>query len=398
MRPLYLTLKDLRQFARDPKLFIFMLAMPLIFTLFMGYVMGPQGKGANLPSVAWVDLDTSTTSQGLAQLLQESGAIELVPKTASEAEAALRAGKVVATVTVPAGMDLALQQGEQARVKVAYTDSGSANAQLVGNALNNALARLTAVTRAALESSQEAVAWQPFADEASARSYFADGIERARLLWQAPALTLHSIVAHAETQKTGGFAQSSPGMLVQFTVFNLMNAGIVLVLERKSGSLRRLLTTPISRGEVILGKGLAIFVVALVQDLILVAVGQIAFGLPYFRQPLATLAMVVSFSLCISALGLLLGTLVNSENAVVAATLVAMFILTGMGGAWFPLDITGPTFAAIGHLLPSAWAMDGFQSILLRGAGLEGVAVAVGVMLAYGVGFAGLAIWRFRFE
>lgn len=52
---------------------------------------------------------------------------------------------------------------------------------------------------------------------------------------------------------------------------------------------------------------------------------------------LATLAVLVSFGACMAALGLLVGTLARNEGVVVAACLVLMFVLAGMGGAWFPL-------------------------------------------------------------
>ena len=46
--------------------------------------------------------------------------------------------------------------------------------------------------------------------------------------------------------------------------------------------------------------------------------------------------------------------------------------------------------------MPSAWAMNGFQNILIRGLGLESVWMAVGALSAYAVGFFLLAVWRFR--
>ena len=51
-------------------------------------------------------------------------------------------------------------------------------------------------------------------------------------------------------------------------------------------------------------------------------------------------------------------------------SLLAMFIFSALGGAWFPLEITRWAFSAIGHLMPSAWVMDGFLNILARGLGL----------------------------
>ncbi|NMB89999.1 MAG: ABC transporter permease, partial [Chloroflexi bacterium] len=69
---------------------------------------------------------------------------------------------------------------------------------------------------------------------------------------------------------------------------------------------------------------------------------------------------------------------------------------SALGGAWFALEMTGKTFAAIGHFLPSAWAMDGFQNVLVRGQGLESTLLPAGIVLAYAVAFFALAVWRFR--
>ena len=70
--------------------------------------------------------------------------------------------------------------------------------------------------------------------------------------------------------------------------------------------------------------------------------------------------------------------------------------LAALGGAWMPLEVTGPTFAAIGHLSPVAWAMDGFKNISLRGLGLEGVSLPVLALLAYAALFLCLAAWKFK--
>jgi ABC-2 type transport system permease protein len=187
-------------------------------------------------------------------------------------------------------------------------------------------------------------------------------------------------------------------MMVQFAMAGLIGAASILVLERKSGALRRLLTTAISRVEIILGHYLAMFVMIFLQFVILVAFGQLALRVGYLREPLATLLVMVTTALWTASLGLLIGTLAKTEDQVTIFSLIPMFVLAGMGGAWVPLEFTGETFQAIGHLLPTAWAMDGFENIVIRGLGLESVLLPVGILLAYAVVLFGLAVWRFRFE
>jgi ABC-2 type transport system permease protein len=172
----------------------------------------------------------------------------------------------------------------------------------------------------------------------------------------------------------------------------------VLVLERKSGTLQRLLSTPIQRAEVIAGHVLAMFIIIFAQQLILVLIGQFVFGVDYMRQPLAILLMITMLSLWAASLGLLISAISRKEDQVITLSLIAMFVFAAMGGSWFPLEVAGKTFAAIGHVTPTAWAMDGFQNILMRGLEFQSVLMPAGIVLVYAAAFFGLAIWRFRFE
>ena len=140
------------------------------------------------------------------------------------------------------------------------------------------------------------------------------------------------------------------------------------------------------------------FTVVFAQGLILVLVGQLAFQVDYLRQPVATLLMLAAFSLWVAALGLLVSALAPGEDQVVLYALAAMFLFSALGGAWFPLEIAGGPFAAVGQLMPTHWAMTGLQNIIVRGLDFNAVLLPAGVLLAYAAAFFGLAVWRFKFE
>jgi len=120
--------------------------------------------------------------------------------------------------------------------------------------------------------------------------------------------------------------------------------------------------------------------------------------LDYVREIGATLLVTFGAVTCIAAMGLLIGVMAQSEEQAVIFSLIPMFVLSGLGGAWVPLEVTGETFQAVGHVSPVAWAMDGFKNILIRGMGIESVLLPAGMLLAYGIVFFGLAVWRFKFE
>jgi ABC-2 type transport system permease protein len=131
------------------------------------------------------------------------------------------------------------------------------------------------------------------------------------------------------------------------------------------------------------------------QFLVLIAFGQII-GVNYLRVPLAVLLVALVTAMCIAALGLLIGVVAKSEEQAITFSLIPMFVLSGLGGAWVPLEFTGATFQAIGHVSPVAWAMDGFKNIIARGLGFNSVLLPVAALIGYTLFFFALAAWRFQ--
>jgi ABC-2 type transport system permease protein len=122
----------------------------------------------------------------------------------------------------------------------------------------------------------------------------------------------------------------------------------------------------------------------------------LALGVNYLNEPLGTLLVSVALCLWVAAMGLLIGVLAKSDDQVVLFSMVAMFLFSALGGTWFPLEASGGAFAAIGRLMPSAWAMTGYQNILIRGLDLSSAWMPAAILLAYACGFFLLAVWRFR--
>ncbi len=179
---------------------------------------------------------------------------------------------------------------------------------------------------------------------------------------------------------------------------SLVRSANVLLAERKSRTLQRLMTTSLQRWQILAGHGLGMLVLTLLQVLLLVVFGQLVLGAAYFRAPLATLLVSLAIGLWIASMGLLIGLLAKDDSQVVLFALLAMFILSALGRTWFPLELTSGAYAAVGRVLPSAQAMAGYQNILIRGLGLGSVVSPVLALLGWALGFGALAVWRFSRE
>jgi ABC-2 type transport system permease protein len=391
IRILDIALKDWLQLRRDFKTFMFLLIMPIAFTFLFGFAFGAFGGDSSdhrLP-VGYIDQDNSKLSRQLHELLIHSDVIRLdenMLHSPTDLDKLVADGKLAAAVIVPKGYGKALLADKSARLTV-IADTGSSAWTTVEAEVLTLAQRLDDAVRAATILEQVEPDRIPF-------NY---GLKENLSRWDDPPIAVDETISNVVKHQSGGdmsFAHTSPGMMLQFAIAGLLTAAQIIVSERKSRTLQRLLTTATNRVQIALGHYLAIFVLILTQFVLLITFGQFVLHVDYLRLPSATLAVAFSAALCIAALGLLIGMLARTEEQAAMFSIIPMFVFSGLGGAWVPLEVTGATFQAIGHLSPVAWAMDGFQNICARGLGFESVLLPAGALVIYAALFFGLAWWR----
>jgi len=108
--------------------------------------------------------------------------------------------------------------------------------------------------------------------------------------------------------------------------------------------------------------------------------------------------VVLAFSLAIVSMGTFFAALVRTEEQAGNIMIGAAMAMAALGGAWWPLTITPSYMQTLGHLFPSAWAMDAFQDIIILGGGVAEILPETGILLAYAVLFFALGVWRLKFE
>jgi len=391
IRILDITQKDLKQLTRDFKTLMFLLLMPIIFTFLFGFAFGGFGGGdsdSRLP-VGYLSQDDNWVTSELHDVLSNSDVIRLEENTflsQSDLEKLVADGDLAAFVIVPHGYGRALLKDKPAKL-IVYTDTGTTAWTTVQAELLTAVSRVDSAVRTATI----------MEDMIGDRAPFRYAFDQTLASWDDPPIqvveTTSSVVPKSNSANEA-LAHTSPGMMLQFSIAGLLTAAQVIVAERKSRTLQRLLTTSVNRAHILLGHYIAIFTLVFAQFLILLTFGQIALGVDYLRAPLAVLLVAFCAAACISGLGLLIGVVARSEEQAIAFSLIPMFVLSGLGGAWVPLEVTGETFRSIGHLSPVAWAMDGFKNISIRGLGFESVLLPAAALAGYALFFFILAAWR----
>jgi len=391
IRILDIALKDLVQLSRDFKTFMFLLIMPIIFTFLFGYAFGGFGgndSDSRLP-VGYLSQDDHWVTDSLHELLDKSGVIRLdenLFRSASDLEKLVADGDLAAAIIVPDGYGRVVLKGKTARLTVIADTSTSAWTTIEAELLTLA-GRLDGAVRTAT------IIEQIDAD----RIPFDYAFEQSLSAWDEPPIAIEETTSLAvkKTSNQGmALAHTAPGMMLQFAIAGLLTAAQIIVSERKSRTLQRLLTTATQRVHIVFGHYLALFLLIFTQFMILITFAQFALKVDYLHAPAATMLVAFSAALCISALGLLIGILARTEEQAIMFSLIPMFVFSGLGGAWVPLEVTGAAFRAIGHLSPVAWGMDGFENIVARGLGFESVLLPAAALIGYAVLFFILAVWR----
>lgn len=407
MRIVDLTLKDLSQIFREKRSLLFLVAMPIIFTIFMGFAYRSgeniNGSTDNRILLGWVNNDPfGLLSNQLFELLSQSDSIKLVELAPEVAIDSVRKGDVAGALVVPAGFNEQMsasgmngQSMDPSSQLTLVADLNSAQGQSLFQLLRTPVTQVMSAVEIA-NLSAEAVG--KTGDVVEFEQTFTAAAQAWMNTDSTALLKVEMAVAEPEQSWYGDnpYNQSSPGILVQFVIMGLVTSGQILVQERKTRTLQRMMTTSMHAWQIVAGHMLAMFAVVFVQEVLLIVFGQLALGVNYARQPLGILILSMALGLWIAALGLLIGVLAKNDSQVVLFSLLAMFLFSAMGGSWFPLESSSGLFAAIGRLLPSAWAMRGYQNILIRGLGLASTWIPTLALLAYTMGFFVLAVWRFR--
>lgn len=192
--------------------------------------------------------------------------------------------------------------------------------------------------------------------------------------------------------------QNVPAYTIYGVFFIAATIATSLFREKNEGTFRRLQAAPMQRAVLLIGKMLPYYLINLVQILLMFAVGVIFFHLNLGQDyvPLVLLSLVTAATA--TGLGLLLAALAKTqEQASSLGTLISV-LLSAVGGMMVPVWVMPKFMQSLAFFTPHAWALKGFQDVIVRGQGLAAVLPSMGMLLIFAIFFWGIGLWRFHFE
>lgn len=380
--------KELRQRLRDRTAILLGFVAPSILAAIVtgafGSGFGPGSSSIEF-TVAVADADRSELSRAFTQQVLGSAQLRESVKVrkVSDLDAArdiVRRGMPAAFV-IAKGFQSDVAAGRRAEIRVLR----NASTPIIGDIAEAIGAAYTAQVNASRLSIFTAI--RAGADPPSLAKLTQDAA-RARM----PVQLVDRGVAAREVSGANYFG---PGMAIFFLFFIVGTGARSLLAEREMGTMPRILAAPGPRSSILLGKGLAVFVIAIASMATMYVVMGVLFGVRW-GDPLAVTAITLLIVLALMSVTSLVQTLARTEVQAAAYASMVGTIFALIGGNFFPLFQMPAFIQRLSALTPNGWALRGFTDIAYDGAKLPDLVPHLAAMAAFVVVCGSVAVFRAR--
>lgn len=365
----YITLKDLLLLTYDKQALVLLLVLPLLLISIIGMSTGQfLTTDADLERLKLVIVDQSNdeTSKGfIADLTKRPELLITVSDSKATAMSTLRRGDamqvLVIGATFPAKLDAIRMHEVFNMMYETHPLNGLAaldvnlvskpNAGVAGELLEAAVFALTVKFMTPIAARKNAVArkWVRSPEEQLA----AEADENAKVS--------ASVSKRATSMATQWVV---PGFTVMFAFFLINVMARSFMIERDQGTLRRLLLAPVKTLTLLLGKTIPFYLTSVLQCALLFFCGKLLFGMPWGSQPFYLIPVVLCTSASAAALGLLLSTMVRTDQQISSYGTALILVLSALSGCFLPRELFPKMMKQISLFTPHAWSLRAFDEVL----------------------------------
>lgn len=183
------------------------------------------------------------------------------------------------------------------------------------------------------------------------------------------------------------------GFVVFFFVFLI--SGIALLRERTTGTLNRLLATPIKRSEVIVGYLLGYGIFALIQTMLVVLFTIYVFNIQIIGSIWNIFLINIMLAVVALTLGLLISTFASSEFQMVQFIPIVVIPQIFFSGI-IPVNQMADWLQPVAKIMPLYYGAQSMSNVIEKGATFVNIAPSLGVLLLFMIVFLALNLLAMR--
>ncbi|HVS61748.1 MAG TPA: ABC transporter permease [Gemmatimonadaceae bacterium] len=375
----YLLRKEFLQIFRDRFMVAQLMLMPIIQLLLLGNAATFEVKTARMYVV---DRDHSEMSRGLVDRLQASRRFVVVGSSPSTdvGNQWILERQTDMIVSIPADFERDIVRTRTAKVQLILNAEDGAAAgvtqsyarQIIGAYANELGSELPFMVSTASRAS----------GAAAVSSVSAQPIEVRTRGWYNPDLNYRDYMV--------------PGILVQLvTVVGTLMTAMNIVREKELGTLDQLSVTPLSQSAFMAAKLIPFWIIALIELTLGLLVARFVFHIPMLGSIPLVFAAAAIYLFAALGIGLLISTLVETQQQAMFVTFFIIMIYLLMSGLFTPIR-SMPTWAQwMAQLNPVKHFIEIMRAVLLKGATARDVAQPIGILALFGTLVLTLAVRQY---
>ncbi len=358
-RVLALAKKDWKRILREPAFLFVIVLFPVMLTVAFGTSFGAVGGSqAQTFNVGVVALGGNTTASNefVGDLRTTALLIVQVFPDNQTAQSALSQGQLQAVVLLPSSFDASV---------LSFKENPASPEQWVNSTLSVYLDKGSILTAQVIPSVVGQVLGQ--------------GVLGVKPSGQALPFSLST--PSVEVQKTSVFYSFAPGLFAFASIYMIMTVAQSYTGDRENGLLRRILVTPTSASDLMMGSVVSYLVIGLIQ-------ASLVFGCVYALgyHPLAGpegllvgFAIITVFALCNIGFGLIAAAVSTSAGAATGISFI--FLMPQLFLGTFVGSALSSSAQAAGRFLPAYYVTDALTSLFTRGASVTSPAVVTDLVV-----------------
>ncbi|MGD9144570.1 MAG: ABC transporter permease [Anaerolineae bacterium] len=364
--------KEARHILRDRRTFILVTISPAFLLLVMAYTFMVDIESV---AVAVMDRDGTNLSRRYIAGLGGTGdvIVRYIAGDYTDLERWLMTSEAKAAIVIPPGFEGDLKAGREANIQVLVegTEPNTANTAMVHIGGFTQQFALGVVSEVGAQAGM-------VMDEAALAP-----IDLRLRTWYNP--TLKAVI---------GFL---PALIATVLAMPAVTTTMALTQEKEHGTLEQLITTPIRRAELLVGKLIPYILSGLLGVIACAALAVYWFGTPFKGSFPLYLVLSLAFLLASLAIALVMSVFVKTQQAAqLGAMLIFFFPGFFLSGIFYPLVSMAPIMKMEAYMVPTTHYVMISRGIFLKGQGLEALWPFGLALLVMGILFLALAILLFK--
>ncbi|HPR42234.1 MAG TPA: ABC transporter permease [Candidatus Methanofastidiosa archaeon] len=379
--------RGLAEVWHQKKLMVFLVSYPLLFMLIFGSAFGGEG------SAITVDVAMVMPSNGSSDAIMDSFIdifenmdginLKMYSDTGDprdvQSEQLIQDDDVVLVIFMPEGfMNV---NSTQTRLDIYYDVAADQSELSIGMSITSGI--IEEFSSAIFQQSLEASVYQE-------GRFTEEDLELIEIL-SSPLEADYNAITPSGERELKYIDYLVPGLVAMSMLWTgVSGASTSLVEDRVKGIRKRILSTPTSRGSIILGDMLSQLIIVCLQIFILLLVAKFMYGLNIIGSYWLTALVILIGSLSMIGIGILIANFSKTAEEASQIGLLVNFPMMFLAGIFFPLS--AGWMQNISKVFPLTYVNDALRGVMVRGYGISEVRTELAISIVFALLVLGLGI------